>query len=71
MRSQPPGPAEQLRNALLDLQQANAQFARAYGTPDAEVAAATADHARHEAARFAALLRAATPPRDTMDIREG
>lgn len=60
MRSEsPPTPAEQLRLALLDLQKANLDFAKTYGTPRADVAAASADEARHQAARWAALLKAA------------
>lgn len=60
MRGQaPPSPAEQLRIALLDLQQASRDYAEHYADPSqAELAARVADEARHQAARWATLLRA-------------
>jgi hypothetical protein len=63
MRSESPaGPAEQLRLALLELQRAHLDFAKTYGTPHADMAAASADEARHQAARWAALLQASQQP---------
>lgn len=55
-----PTPAEQLRLALLDLQQANRDFVEHYGDPgQAELAAQIADEARTQASRWASILRAA------------
>lgn len=54
-----PTPEEQLRLALLDLQNANLAFVRHYADPEeAERAAKSADDARHQAARWGALIRA-------------
>lgn len=59
MRGQgPPSPSEQLRLALLDLEKANRDFVKHYSDPaQAELAARIADEARHQASRWAALLR--------------
>lgn len=58
--SAPPSPAEQLRLALLDLQQANRDFVERYGDPaKADLAAHVADEARTQASRWASILRAA------------
>lgn len=57
--SETPTPAEQLRLALLDLQEAHRHFVRNYARPDAaELAAKQADDARTQAARWGALVRA-------------
>lgn len=55
----PDSPEEQLRQALLDLQEAHRQFVRSYAHPDAaEVAAQQADAARVQAAQWGAIVRA-------------
>lgn len=55
-----PTPAEQLRLALLDLQQANRDYVAHYGDPaQADLAAHVADEARTQASRWASILRAA------------
>lgn len=55
-----PTPAEQLRLALLDLQQANRDLVRHYAADreQAEFAAHVADEARIQAARWATIIRA-------------
>lgn len=62
MRAQdPPSPEEQLRRALLDLQEAHRQFVRSYAHPsEAEEAAHQADLARAQAAQWGAIVRASS-----------
>ena len=57
----PPSPEEQLRRALMDLQEAHRQFVASYAHPDeAEAAAQTADAARAQAAQWGAIVRASS-----------
>ena len=57
--TEPVQPTEQLRLALLDLQQAQRDFVESYAhRADADRAAKHADEARVQAARWAAIVRA-------------
>lgn len=58
--TEPATPAEQLRRALMDLQEAHRAYVARFGDARAaEIAARHADEARAQAARWGALARAA------------